>query len=698
MKLFNRGKKEVKETTTKLVEKSVTFLSTITGGSINTGTENFQDVSNLNTYKQSLYLFIGVSMIRDTVSSIPLEMHRVINKDGDTEEISTDDFMTVLGRPNYLQTQMEFWKLAIAYYLLAGETFWYLERGGGNKIISMVNMRPDHVEVLLSQDRMEIFGYKFYKSNGQTIFLSIDEVLHIKNIDPTNTTRGVGVVRPATQRIITEREASNYQALTFKNQGRPDIAVFTDVDLQEEDAEEARTRWNKIYSGNNRSAAGFFGNGVKDIKLLNAKPNEMDFIQTQNFLRDDILSVLRIPKAMLDSGNINKTDSEVARINYTKEACLPILDVFLDVINNKLLTEEMGNDKFITYDNPVNEDREQMVKESTELFKAEIITKDEARDILGYENVAGGDEFYSPAGSMFELSMKKKVLAKKAKAVLKHRNITVLKLDAAQALAQASDAQQAFKLDREQNSVYHNEELKEFYIKNFNDGIQRKADTFKDVIELYNQGLLTRILEQFETLGVNPANIFDPVTEIKEAKSLFTPILLQMYDKAGNDAMSLISNAYNKNAETFYTADEIIQALELRSEFFITSMLNTDFKEMQAIIAERLEAGDSIQQIGQAMRLYFDKMSVARAKTIARTETARIINKGTLDAHEQSAFVTGSQWLTSKDSNVRDNAGTVNDHTVNDGKVRSNGEMFPNGETYPGELTINCRCALAPVV
>ena len=696
MKLFS----SVKDKAKKIVEKSVTFLST-SGTMI--GVENYQDVLNLNTYKESLYLFIGVSMIRDTVASIPLEMHRVINKEGDTEEVGTDDFMTVLGRPNYLQTQMEFWKLAVAYYLLAGETFWYLERGGGNKIISMVNMRPDHVEILLTKDRMEIIGYKFFKSDGQTLILSVEEVLHIKNIDPTNTSRGVGVVRPATQRIITEREASKYQALTFKNQGRPDIAVFTDVDLQEEDAEEARTRWNKIYSGNERSAAGFFGNGVKDIKLLNASPNEMDFMGTQNFLRDDILAVLRIPKAMLTSDDVNLANSKTARINYVKEACLPILDVFLDVINNKLLTEEMGSDKFITYDNPVNEDREQMVKEATELFKAEIVTKDEARDILGYEVVDGGDEFYSPSGSMFELSMKKKALAKKAKAVLKHRNITVLKLGAAQALAEASEAQQAFAIDREQNSVYHNEELKEFYIKNFNDGIQKKADTFKDVIELYNQGLLTRILEQFETLGVNPANIFDPVTEIKEAKGLFTPVLLQMYDKAGNDAMSMISNAYNKNAETFYTADEIIQQLELRSEFFITSMLNTDFKEMQAIIAERLEAGDSIQQIGQAMRLYFDKMSVARAKTIARTETARIINRGTLDAHEQSAFVTGSQWLTSRDKNVRPGAnaalaGTVNDHVQNDGKVRSSGETFPNGETYPGELTINCRCALAPVV
>ena len=161
---------------------------------------------------------------------------------------------------------------------------------------------------------------------------------------------------------------------------------------------------------------------------------------------------------------------------------------------------------------------------------------------------------------------------------------------------------------------------------------------------------------------------------------------------------SIAKGFSTKAAEHFYSADDVLRELELRSEFFVTSMLNTDFKEMKEIISQGLKDGLSVNQIGQSLRLYFDNMSVARAKTIARTETSRVISKATNEAYTQSSLVTGKQWLSSKDSNVRDKEGTINDHTINDEVIVGTEERFPNGEMYPGELTINCRCAIAPTV
>lgn len=682
-------------------KKSVTFLSM--GGSSwggGGGMENFYDSLNLNTYKESLYLFIGVSMIRETVSSIPLEMHRIKNSNGDTEEVLTDPFLDLIGRPNANQTQKEFWKLSVAYYLLSGEAFWYLDRAGiGGVPTAMANMRPDHVEVMVSKDTSEIVAYKFYKSNGQTIIIQPEDVLHTKNIDPTNTSRGVGVIRPATQRIITEREASKYQSTTFKNSGRPDIAVFTDVDdLTEEQSEEARIKWDKIYGGNKKSAAGFFGGGVKSIQLLNASPKEMEYMGTMNFLRDDILSALRIPKAMLTSDDVNLANSKTARINYVKEACMPVLDAFIDVINNKYLTDA-GEDKFIIYDNPVNEDRDILLTEAKELKQAGIITVNEAREIMNYPAMEGEDELVPSSGSMFTLSMKKKRLKLVAKTVLRKRKVLVLKFRAVDAIAKSLQEQKAFEVAREQNAVFGTKQLKEKYIKTFNDNIDTKAVLFKETIDVYNQGLLSRILENFEKLGVTETHIFDVSVELQETKGIFTPLLKKMYEKVGQDVMDSISIGFsNKASEHFYSADDILRELELRSEFFVTSMLNTDFKEMKEIIAQGLKDGLSVNQIGQSLRLYFDDMSVARAKTIARTETSRVISKATNDAYSQSNLVTGKQWLTSRDGKVRDTANTVNDHTINDGKIVNTNERFPNGEMYPGELTINCRCAIAPTV
>lgn len=678
-KLWNGAKK-----------KSITFMSA--PGSFS-GMENFYDSLNLNTYKDSLYLFIGVSMIRETVSSIPLEMFRITNSDGDTEVVEQSEVMDLIGRPNYIQTQREFMSLSVAYYLLAGEAFWYFEKEGNQKFpTAMANMRPDHVEILLSETRKAIAAYKFTQSDGTTITILPENVLHVKNIDPTNPTRGVGVVRPATQRIITEKEASKYQAQTFKNQGRPDIAVFTDVDLDDEAAEDARERWNKIYGSEQRSAAGFFGNSIKDIKLLNVSPKEMDFINSQKFLRDDIISALRIPKAMLTSDDVNLANSRTARINYINEACLPVLDAFLDIVNNKWLAD-LDDDTFISYDSPANEEREAMVKEAVDLKNAGIITPNEARTLLNYPDMEGGDEL-SSAGNLFQLSMKTKARKIKAKTILRKRSVLTAKFKAIEATATLYHAEKAFEVERQRNSVFSTPELKEGYIKAFNEGIDKKARVFKDTIDVYNNGLLKRILKQIEDFGVNPTNIFNVPHELQEAKSIFTPLMKSLYAKAGQDTLNAVANGFDtKAAEEFYSADEIIRELERRSEFFVTSMLDTDFKEMKEIIAQSMKDGASVDQVGQALRLYFTDMSVSRAKTIARTETGRLVSQATNEAYEQSDVVTGKVWLSSQDGKVRD------EHIANEAiGVIATTDSFPSGESYPGESSINCRCALAPAV
>lgn len=690
--VYNKTMNYFKKLFKTVKKKSVAFFTSAFRVS---GLEDFFDSLNLNTYKDSLYLFIGVSMIRETVSSIPLELYRIVNKDGDTEEVKDNPILDLLNRPNNRQTKKEFWKLSIAYYLLAGEAFWYLERNETTGIpTAKVNMRPDFVEILFNADKSEIIGYKFQQANGQVLNIPAENVLHIKNIDPTNPARGVGVVRPASQRILTEKEASNYQASTFRSQGRPDVAVFLDQDLSEEEASDARKKWDKIYGGADGAKAGFFGNQVKDLKLLNVSPKEMDFTLSLNFLRDDILASLRIPKAMITSDDVNLANSKTARINYLKEACEPVLDAFIDIINNKLLTD-IDSDLFVTYESEVQEDRELLLKEATELKQASIITVNEARALLNYPDIDGGDIREQP-GSLFQLSMKRKSLKKISNKILKCRPTVYRKLVAIDALANLIVAEK--NVARHRNPVFNTKEMREAYIKAYNNNIDQRSSLFKDTVDVYNNQFLNRILKQIEEVGLTTTHFMDASTEMREAMNIFVPLMKNMFNKAGQDTLDAVANGFaQKASEHFYTAEDIIRALELRAEFFIGSMLNTDYDQLKQIITQGMNDGLGIDAIGRNLRKYFDDMSVSRARTIARTETGRLMSFATNEAYKQSAVVTGKEWLTAKDAKVR-NGENPNNHEINDGKVVGTNDTFPNGERYPGELTINCRCAIAPAV
>lgn len=661
--------------------------------------ENFWDRLNLSTFKSSLYLNIGVSMIRDTVSSIPMEMYRIVNADGDVDQINDDPWLDLFERPNARQTQLEFWKLSVSYYLLAGEAFWYMERGEKEDAIptAMVNMRPDSVEIILSQDRREVVAYEFRDIMGQVQKLRPNEVLHIKNIDPTNPLRGTGVIQPATQRIISEQEAARYQAQTFRTGGRPDIAVFIDSDLTDEDAEDARERWKGIY-GKGENAAGFFGQKVKEIKTLNVSPKEMEGMASMEFLRNDILAALRIPKQMIDP-DVNYANSETAKAIYLANACLPVIDTFYDMVNNMLLVGKIDEDKFITYESPINADRELRLKESVELKKAGIVTVNEARALMNYDDLEDGDNREGDTGSTFELSMKKKHLRKVAKRIMRKRPILQKKFAAVKAVTEALVAVDNFKSKamtdpkRFRNSVFNTKELKEAYIKTYNDNIDRKSNGMAELVDLYNDDFLKRIVEYMEVHGIDPQDFFDVTIELRAAEAIFVPYMQNLYAKVGEETMDNISKGFStKAAERFYTPEQMLKLLENRAEFFILSMLDTDFKEMNKIIVASLAEGKGVVEIGRDLRKYFTDMSVARAKTIARTETGRIVSLATQEAYAQSTLVTGKEWLTAGDAKVRD------EHRANDGVIVGVNEAFPNGEHFPGESTINCRCALAPAV
>lgn len=664
---------------------------------------NYEDLSdsyNLRTFKESLYLFIGISMIRETVSSIPLEMYQIKNSQGDVEEIYDDPFLDLIQRPNATQTQKEFMKLAVSYFLLAGETFWYLYRNTPGAIPeSMVNMRPDNVNILVSKGNSEIIGYEFVKADGSIVSIAKEDVLHIKNIDPTNITRGVGIVRPATQRIITEKEASRHQAATFKNQGRPDIAVFTSSDLDEDSIEEARTRWEKAFGGNKGSQVAFFGDNTKSLQVLNTNPKEMDFINTQNFLRDDILASLRIPKAMITSDDVNLANSKTARVNYIKEACLPVLDSFIDIINNKFLND-MDQDRFMAYESPVNEDREILLAEATQLKDKGIITIDEARSLMNYPAIEGGDTLAPAQSGVLTMSMKMKNtnIKKIAKSVLVKRPILIKKFKAVDAVTKMIEEEKksvAVKsVRRSKNPVFTTPEMKDMYIKSYHKNIDNKAKTFKQTIDVYNKDFAKRIIKHIEDFGVNPNHFFDVTTELVECDKIFVPLMLNLYSTIGQETLDNVANGFSsKAAENFRTAEEMTRNIEDRAKFFITSMLNTDFDQLSDIIIEEMGNGAGVDVIARRIRGYFDDMSVSRAKTIARTETGRLVSQATNEAYNQSEFVTGKVWLTAGDNDVRDEH---RDNAASD--PVATGGAFPNGEHYPGESSINCRCALAPAI
>ena len=659
----------------KFKQKSTSFIGGLTSF---TGFDHSTDISNLNSYKNSLYLYIGVSKIAKRVAGIQLDLYKIKNKKGDTVEVLDHPLLTLLATPNTMQTQREFWELSVAYYLLSGDCFWYLDRTGAG-VSQLFALRPDQVEIILASDARSIVAYEYRA--GTVVRFKPEDVIHIKNVDPTNPLRGVGGVRPATSRILTEIEATNYQSNFFKNQGRPDLAVFSTQTVTPEAAAEARADWKSVFGRGKGGQVGFFGSSVTSIQELNKTPKEMDFIETQKFLRDDILAALHVPKAMVTTDDVNLANSKEAYRMFLQEAVVPVMDAFLDALNFRLV-EQIDDTVFFQFDDPTPADREMMLKEHT-AGVGKWLTQNEIRVASGYDPIDGFDtlgavSFNNAAGQGASPD-----LQTQAKRFLKSRVVLYRRLKAVEEVAALTLMTEP---KRERNSIFATRDMKVAYAKAVNDRVDRKAGVIKDALDEFHEGQLARILKS----DLAPGLFMDIIGEKSTAKALFTPILVKLYKEFGQDALDAVFK--KASSDQFFSNEAMIAAIEARAAFFTNSVIDTTFEVLKSKIVDGIANGDGVDKIGQSLRQYFTDMSVGRAKTIARTETGYALSRATNDAYAQSAVITGKEWINAGDSNVRE------EHVDNGGQIVGKDEAFSNGEQYPGEQSVNCRCVLAPAL
>lgn len=672
--------------TTKAATTAVRFVAS---SPFFTGFDHHQDIANLNSYKESLYLYIAVSKITRRGAGVPLELYRLTNTAGDSEELLEHELLDVFNNPNPIMTRREFFEVSLAHYLLSGDCFWALARTG-NRVTGMIPLRPDYVEIVLSKERTEIVGYEY--RHAETVRFAPQDVVHIKNIDPTNMLRGVGAIRPASQRIVSEKEASRFQAQLFKNNGMPSVLVFLDQDLTGKDEEiaQARAKWKRTFKEDGEQV-GFFGNNTKDVKSFSTTPKEMDFTQSQEKLRNDILAAFGVPLPMVDLKDIERANSREAYRMFLQEAVIPALDAFEDAINHRLVSQ-VDESVFVTFPDPTPFDRETALQEATQLKKAGIITANEARALFNYEPMDGHDDLQETTASPFEAGEASKRLRSKAKNVLRSRPVQYLKMKAAEDIASALSLPAGPK--REMKSIFATKELKQSYAKAYNTRVDKRSDTYADTLNAFHQAQLDRLLKR-NADGWTTDNFMDLAEETRLAKQTFRPVAERLYTDGGQETLQDLFRAQkgvNKALDDFFADPVLLQAIAERVELFSESIIKTTYDILQRKIREGVENGDGIDKIGRSIRDYYTDMEVKRARTIARTETGFILSKATNDAYMQSSIVTGKEWITVGDEKVRD------EHVENDGVIVAKGGVFPSGEEYPAHKSINCRCVLAPAV
>ncbi len=349
------------------------------------------------------WLFATVDRIASALSAVEWKL-LFVKPGGEVEEQLKHPLLDLWTSVNPFYTREEFLETSDQHFELTGEMWWLVLKNRAGLPVELWPIRPDRIAPVPSSQEF-IKGY-IYTVGSERIPLLPEDIIFIRRPSPLNPYRGIGVVQSILVDIDSERMSSQWTRNFFRNSAEPGGIIELDQTLSDPDFEKFVQRWRSQHQGvANAHRVAVLEQGVwKDRKITQ---RDMQFEQLRKLNRDIILGAFGMPASMLGiAENVNRANAEAAEVMFSRWIIVPRLRRIRAVLNSRLC--KLFDDRLrFDFVDPTPENRELNLKESVELFKGGVSTKNESRARVGLDATQdpSGDEFAAPGAPMaFALS------------------------------------------------------------------------------------------------------------------------------------------------------------------------------------------------------------------------------------------------------------------------------------------------------
>lgn len=669
------------------------------------------------------WVYKNNDVIAKEVGTMEFELFstRIVGDEIVFNPIISHPILDALDRFNEFTAASDGFYLTESHVNLAGDAFWYIN-GSGPKIKGIYLLQPDKVELELgnpTDGQYIIKEYKFQDTvNGKTIQKTYkrDEIVHFKNPNPDNPYRGKSKVQAAAETIDTDNYAIEANKGLFKRGLITNFVLSTENKLNAEQLTALRAELKANYSGaSNAYKAMILSGGLKpeSIQMTN---RDMEFIAQQKWLRDKIMSIFGNNQAVLGiTEDVNRANADATILNWKRTTVKAEMKSITDTLN-EFLVPRFGENLILTFKDPVPEDRDTKIAEAKDLVEAKIITQNEAREILGFDPVKdeGADEINRPEPeinpllnapkSIFNVNYKKVLRKNKTyEKYVQHLEIKSAAKAVATKIVKGRKKEIQAEAVREHES-FTNEQVWKFHNKQIRI-VESLEDVFANKVEQFINTVVAQAIANIPNELPEAKNkaLLEEERLVAQAGIDFTPILAEVAILSGQAALSFI------DSDEPYLGLNIRETIARNVKKFATSMVETDREKIIDLLAQGIANGESVAKIRRNITEVYSEYSKVQAERVTRSEVLRASNLATIDAWEQSGVVIGKQWLTAEDERVCPYCAPLNGRVVDLKTVFFNkGSLYEGDADTPldlsygsikgGNLHVNCRCTLLPVL
>lgn len=285
----------------------------------------------------------GVSIISETIASIPIYLHK--EEDGFQQTLIEDKRSKVLsGMANEVLTSFTLKRNLIKDLILYGNAYAKIVREGDN--IQLFYL-PNDVVTAKADSNGYYFEVSSYNTdvNGERrpseIVNYYDMLVLIRN-PKYNSVTGTGILSYGKDVIEMSIEEDSYMDSLFKNGLSAKSVISSKTPFKKEVKEQLKKDLQNFYSGSSNAGKTLVLEGDISVNSLSLTPSDIKLIDNKNLTITDIARLLNIPKHMLNLDRGQGTYSNITqeRLMLLQQTLTPYVVAFEEALNQKLLTEE----------------------------------------------------------------------------------------------------------------------------------------------------------------------------------------------------------------------------------------------------------------------------------------------------------------------------------------------------------------------
>jgi HK97 family phage portal protein len=731
----------IREELKKEYKSEKTYEADVASWEASVGIPPTANTAELINYYRS-WVFANINAIAEPVADIKWQLFRM-KPNTDVIEVQRHPVLELLYKVNTYQTKYDLLYSTEQFLKLYGEAAWYLVRSETGKKMpkEIILLDPSKMRVYPNEDTGNVDHYEIRVKAGENIRLEPEEVIFFRKPNPKSRYRGVGIVEAVFTTIQSDDFAEEWNRNFYYNSARPDGILKTEQKLNPDLKKRLKDEWNNLYRGARNAKRTAILEAGLDYSIIQPTATEMDFLESMKWNRDKIMALFNNTKISLGIvEDVNRANAEASNYVHAKNVIKPEMQFITDILN-EFLVPLWDEDLFLSFEDPVPENKEEKLKEY-EIGWNKWMTINEIRDEQGREPIEAGDSLYLPInllpiGSGESQEQSKTIIKeikvkpydikqKRLKTRFKHEIIRLENRNIAKRVIKETlrdVATQIYKLTKGKKGKTKKliEQMttteRHKYMEAFWKGIIREAAPIEKTFErkfkrLVYPKLEKEVLEKLERSEKSArikANVdrflFDREKAIELSIAVATPILLQALKLGGDKGIQLL----NIDMEFIETSAFVQKYLRDSAKKFSKSWTGELSRQVRSTLADGLKAGEGIDLLKTRIRHKFEQLSESQAWRVARTETFRAYNAGTIEAWKQSGVVVGKQWFTAVDERVCEWCEPLDgkmfgiETTVykeGDEIMGSEGGILNNDYDdveYP-PLHPNCRCTFSPVI